>query len=199
MIPDPIKKFVDVFSRLPSIGPRQATRLAFHLLELGKNEIRDLSLAVNNLQELGHCPACFFVHSGQQELCLICSNRQRKKETIMVVEKETDLISLERAKRFFGHYFIIGDLKKCGGLEADQKLKIKSLQNRIKKELGGSAEEIILAINPTTYGDLNSAFLAQELKGFAKKITRLGRGIPTGGEIEFADEETLGGAFDNRS
>jgi len=198
MIPDPIQRFVDIFSRLPSIGPRQATRLAFYLLSLGKNNISELARVVNDLTELKTCPLCFNVHNSGDGLCYICSNPRRAKNVIMLVEKETDLISLEKTKKFNGRYFIVGDLKKSGVLETEQKLRLSSLKGLIQKELGGQAEEIILAINPTAYGDLNASLLAQELRGSAKKITRLGRGIPTGGEIEFADEDTLGGALDNR-
>lgn len=199
MLPEPVKKFVDIFSRLPSIGPRQATRLAFHLIGLGKGEINGLAGAIADLEGLKHCPDCFFIHEERQNLCHICGNSRRRKDIIMVVEKETDLMSLERAKKFSGRYFIIGDLKKGGVFEAEQRLKLASLKNRIQKDLGGMAEEIILAINPTSYGDISASLLAQELKDSAKKISRLGRGIPTGGEIEFADEETLGGALENRS
>ncbi len=93
----------------------------------------------------------------------------------------------------------MGELHKNGDLEPEQKLRLASLKALIKKELGGKAEEIILAVNPTVYGDLNSALLKKELEEYSNKITRLGRGIPTGGEIEFADEETLGQAIDKRS
>lgn len=117
----------------------------------------------------------------------------------MIVEKETDLMSLEKAKRYQGRYFIIGDLKKNSAFDTEQKLRINTLKAYIKNHLDNRAEEIILAINPTTHGDLHTSLIAQELAGVSKKITRLGRGIPTGGEIEFADEETLGGALINRS
>ncbi len=116
----------------------------------------------------------------------------------MIVEKETDLISLERPGTFTGRYLIIGELKKNGVLESFQKLRLNQFKDFITRELGGRAEEIILAMNPTTYGDLNAAMLTRELRDFSKKITRLGRGIPTGGEIEFADEDTLGQALERR-
>ena len=192
MIPEPIRKFADTFSSLPSIGPRQAIRLAFYIINSGKGSIQGLASAIAGLQQLKTCPFCFFIHDSESHLCYICDNPQRRKDIIMVVEKETDLISLEKTNKFNGRYFVIGNLKKNGVLETEQKLKINNLKARDK------AEEIILAINPTTYGDINAGLLAHELKDCAKKITRLGRGIPTGGEIEFADEETLGSALDNR-
>lgn len=189
MLPDSIKKFVDAFAGLPGIGPRQAARLAFHIVNQGKDFINDLVNAVSNLDQLKTCPLCFST-TPNAELCSICSNPQRVKNLVAVVEKETDLVSLEKTKKFNGRYLILGDLKKDGILNNVQRLRLKTIKD---------AEEIILAINPTTYGDINASLIAQELKDSTKKITRLGRGIPTGGEIEFADEETLGSALDNRN
>lgn len=124
----------------------------------------------------------------------------------MIVEKETDLISIERTKKFKGRYLILGDLKKGGFLEPEQKLRLNNLKSFIKKSCPDPAEgkpcqieEIIIATNPTTYGDLNAMIIQKELEGYAKKFSRLGRGIPTGGEIEFADEETLEQALERRS
>ncbi len=190
MLPEPIKKFIDIFSSLPSIGPRQATRLAFYITNLGKSQIYDLAKSMADLQQLKTCSDCFFINNG---ICPVCSNGNRLKNIVCVVEKETDLISIERAKKYSGVYLVLGELNKTGSLSPDQKLKLKSLKSQ---EL---LEEIILAINPTAYGDLNAALILQEVKPFAKKITRLGRGIPTGGEIEFADSDTLAGAIDNRN
>lgn len=116
----------------------------------------------------------------------------------MLVEKETDLISLERPKKFNGRYLIIGELSKNGSLESYQKMRLNNLKTFIEKEFGGQAEEIVIATNPTSYGDLQAAIIAKEFEELTKKITRLGRGIPTGGEIEFADEETLGAALERR-
>ncbi|MEK9186105.1 MAG: toprim domain-containing protein [Patescibacteria group bacterium] len=189
MLPDPIKKFVEMFAGLPGIGPRQATRLAFHIKTLGQAAVGELAKTVYGLNDVKTCPQCFFTHTGSSLTCYICSDSKRDIGVIAIVEKETDLISLEKTKKFGGRYLVLGELKKAGALDSAQKLKLKTLKN---------ASEIILAINPTTYGDITAEMIAQELKGVAPKITRLGRGIPTGGEIEFADEDTLGGALDNR-
>jgi len=207
MLPQPIKNFISAFSGLPGIGPRQATRLAFKLITSGRNTIEELSKSVAELKNLKICANCFFPNADirglnankrENNLCDICHNPNRRKDIIMIIEKETDLISLERPRKFSGRYLILGDLTKSGILESNQKLRLNSLKNLIKKELNGQAEEIIIATNPTSYGDLNASIIAKELSGFAKKITRLGRGIPTGGEIEFADEETLGAALERR-
>lgn len=198
MLPDPIKKFVNNFAKLPGIGPRQATRLAFHIRNLGDAAVKELSDVINGLLNLQTCPQCFLSYQSQTtrtktndaNLCDVCSNPQRSKKFIAIVEKETDLVSLEKTGKFSGRYLILGDLKKDGVLNEAQKLRLKTIKD---------ADEVILAISPTTYGDINASLIAQELKKSAKRITRLGRGIPTGGEIEFADEETLGSAIDNRS
>lgn len=211
MLPDPIQNFVNVFAKLPSLGPRQATRLAFYITKLGKERIREVSTAISDLNKLSTCPRCFRAHAPHKilddKLCQICSDSTRSKKLIAVVEKETDLISLEKTKKFSGWYLVLGELSKVGELNAEQRLRLNSLKGFIKKELSGpsagseqvKAEEIILAINPTAYGDLGASFLKKELKDCAQKITRLGRGIPTGGEIEFADEDTLSNALEKRS
>ncbi len=199
MLPEPIKKFIEIFSTLPSIGTRQATRLAFKLIDSGKAKIEEMAEAVSDLKYLKLCFQCFFVHQNKDNLCDICRDPNRHQSIIAIVEKETDLISLERTKKFKGRYLILGELSKTGVMESVQKLRLNNLKSWIKQKLGGQAEEIIIAINPTTFGDLNASMIAKELSSFAKKITRLGRGIPTGGEIEFADEETLGQALERRT
>lgn len=199
MLPQAITKFIEVFSSLPSLGVRQATRLAFVLIGRGKGALHELARAVEDLQSLKICSQCFFVHAESGALCGICGNPSRNRSLIMIVEKETDLISLERPGKFMGRYLVIGELKKNGVLEPFQTMRVNQLKDFITRELGGTADEIILAMNPTTYGDLNAALLTRELRDKATKITRLGRGIPTGGEIEFADEDTLGQALERRN
>ena len=199
MLPEQIRNFIRIFSALPSIGIRQATRLAFTLIGSGKANIEETAKVISNLRYLKICSRCFFVHQNKDDLCDICRNPERDQGIIAIIEKETDLISLEKTKKFKGCYLILGDLSKTGVLESNQKLRLNNLKSWIKKELsGGRAQEIIIALNPTTYGDLNTSFLAKELDGYAQKITRLGRGIPTGGEIEFADDETLRSALERR-
>jgi recombination protein RecR len=198
MLPTSIKKFAEAFQKLPSIGPRQAIRLALYLAENDRRHIKELDEALAALADLKLCSRCFFVHETKGELCEICVNPSRLKSLIAVVEKATDLISLERASKFNGRYLVLGDLKKTGVLEPEQKKRLEALKAFIGSELGGKAEEIILAISPTAYGDLNAAMLRTELEPHTKKISRLGRGIPTGGEIEFADEETLKSSLERR-
>lgn len=198
MLPKPIQSFIDLFAKLPSIGPRQATRLAFYIKNLGEGTIADLARAIDDLRIVKTCPRCFFSYLGDSELCFVCSNPQRRQDVVAIVEKETDLISLEKTKKFHGRYLVLGELAKDGLLDNAQKLRLESLKNYLKKNFNGLAEEIVLAMNPTTYGDLNASLIMKDLKEFTKKMSRLGVGLPTGGEIEFADEDTLSGALDNR-
>jgi len=206
-LPETVRKLSEQLAELPSIGPRQALRLAFYLTSRGPNYIKSLAEDIDNLRHVKTCERCFFVHqnpstSSGQALCDICKNPARKQNSIMLLEKETDLISVENTGKFNGRYLILGGIPKTGLLYDWQKLRLKSLEGFITKNppdgLGGKTEEIILALNPTSVGDFHASLLTKELQPFAKKISRLGKGLPTGGEIEFADDETLGGALANR-
>lgn len=198
MLPDAIKKFIDRIATLPSIGPRQATRLGFYLAGLSKQQIREFKDAFAGLENLKTCSRCFLAHENIGELCAICADTKRDASLIAIVEKETDLISIEQTKKFNGRYLVLGELRNDGVLEAAHKARLATLNEFIDKTLGGKAKELIIALSPTTYGDLNASIIAQTLRGKAEKITRLGRGIPTGGEIEFADEQTLDEALRHR-
>lgn len=197
-LPEPIRKLADQLSDLPSVGPRQAVRLAFYLVSQGQNSIQELAKNLSDLQKIKTCERCFFIHQNQDELCDICRDTKRDHGTIMVVEKETDLISLDNTGKFKGRYLILGPIPKVGLLEDWQKLRLQNLKAFIDKNLGGKAKEIILAMNPTSLGDFNASIISKELSDSTEKISRLGRGLPTGGEIEFADDETLGGALQGR-
>ncbi|MBI2591492.1 MAG: recombination protein RecR [Candidatus Brennerbacteria bacterium] len=199
MLPIPIKKFIELFSELPSIGPRQATRLAFHLIASGKNTIQEIERSLSDIKNLKNCEQCFFIATAPSNLCFFCADSKRRKDLIAIVEKPTDLLSLEKTRTFNGQYFILGDLAKAGVLETAQRLRIKNLASRMEKEFPDKNAEIIIAISPTTFGDFTAQLITQEFKPLVKKITRLGRGIPTGGEIEFADEETLRNALERRN
>jgi len=198
-LPKLIQNLVDRLARLPSIGPRQATRLTFYLISRGQNELLGLAKEIDDLRRLKICARCFFIHQNGSNLCDICSDTKRDHATIAVVEKETDLISIENTKKYFGRYLILGSIPRTGILEEWQKLRVQNLKSFIEKECGGKATEIILAFSPTSNGDFNASLLIKDLSPLTKKITRLGRGLPTGGEIEFADDETLGEALAKRS
>jgi len=197
-VPEPIRRFVEIFSELPGIGPRQAIRLAFHFIHRGQALQSETASVLAGLKGVKICKQCFFIYHGAGDLCDICADPHRDKSVIAVVEKETDLLSLENAKKFTGRYLVVGDLKKSGILDTEQRLRLQSLKAWIKESLGGKAKEIVIAVNPAPSSDLIASLITQELKPFAEKVTRLGRGIPTGGEIEFADEETLREALTRR-
>lgn len=198
MLPPPLKTLIDLLTELPSIGPRQATRLTFYITNLGKAKAAEFADAFAGLTNVRPCAQCFLIHQNTGNLCTICENPKRRGDIFAIVEKETDLMSLEKAGNFIGRYLVIGELTKGAILAPDQKLKLQHLKSMAKKLPDGIASEVIIATNPTTYGDLSAAVIAKELEGAAKKITRLGRGIPTGGEIEFADEETLRQSLEHR-
>ncbi len=197
-LPKPVEHVIEELSKLPSIGPRQAIRLAFYISRESKGELKGFAEAIDGLRSVKICARCFFIHQNEGELCDICKNPARKQSVIMVIEKETDLISLEDTKKFIGRYFIAGPIPKTGFLEPWQKERLASLKSFIQNDLGGTADEIILAFNPTSLGDFQASILVKEFYPLTKKISRLGRGLPTGGEIEFADDETLGSALDRR-
>lgn len=199
MFPEAIRKFIDSFSQFPGIGPRQATRLAFYLISRGSAVTQEAYEALSELSSVTPCPQCFFVKNGDSPLCSICSDTNRDANVFLIVEKETDLISIERTKSFHGHYCVLGELTKSGVLETSHKLRLEVLKSHIATLPSQKAEEIIIGLNPGTYGDLVSSLISKELAPHTETITKLGRGIPTGGEIEFADEETLSQAVIRRS
>jgi len=192
-----IQKLIDIFSKFPTVGPRTAARFVFYLLGKKKEETDELVAAIQNLKKnVKICSFCFKPFESEDHLCPICANPIRDKSLICIVEKETDLLSIEKTKKYKGLYFILGGtvsrLKK-----ADiEKLRIKELEERIKKH--PEIKEIILAINPTLEGEATTLYLERLLKPYNKKITRLGRGLPVGGELEYADEETLKSALEGR-
>jgi recombination protein RecR len=198
-LPEPIQNVADELSNLPSIGPRQAIRLAFYLIGEKTEDVHKLAVGINDLRKLKICKHCFFPHQNAGDLCDICNSKSRAQNVIMIVEKETDLISLENTKKFTGRYFITGPIPKTGLLDNGQRARIESLKRNIEKDFGGKAREIILAFNPSSLGDFQASILMKELAPFTEKISRLGRGLPTGGEIEFADDETLGSALERRN
>ncbi len=200
MYPKSIQKLIDIFSRFPGIGPRTASRFVFYLLRSSDEEIPVLAQALQSLKEAIHqCGFCFNFFEGSEDeqhtgLCAICRDQIRDRTLLCVVEKESDLETLEKTKQYRGRYFILGgvnDILKKDGL---QNVKVQELRERVTSEI----TEVILALNPTTEGEAAVLYLERTLKPLAKKITRLGRGLPVGGELEYADDETLRSALEGR-
>jgi recombination protein RecR len=191
-----IQKLIDLFSKFPTVGPRTAARFVFYLLRLQKEEIKELTSAILKLQEnIKLCKFCYKSFETEGELCEICRDSRRNKTLICVVEKETDLIPIEKTKKYQGLYFILGGTIPALKKEELKKLRIKELLEKVKSS---EIKEIIVAINPTTEGEATALYLERLLKPLNKKITRLGRGLPVGAELEYADEETLSSALESR-
>lgn len=197
-LPKAVKELAELLSNLPTLGPRQATRLAIHLSSKGKDFAPNLSRALLSVGNIKECSLCFNLHEESGNICGICSDKNRDSSTIMVLEKETDLMSMENAGVFGGTYFLLGLVPKTGILEIEQKQRLESLKERLSNLPGNRAKEIILAFNATPHGEFAAELFARELKDLSSKFSRLGRGLPTGGEIEFADADTLAGSLDRR-
>lgn len=209
MFPLSLQKLIDIFVKFPTIGRRTATRFVFYLLRLPDDKIEELISAVKELREnVKTCAFCFYPFELDQDLsekgfCRICQDARRDKTLLCVVEKETDLESIERTRKYNGLYFILGGTIAALKKQDMEKLRIKELIARIKDpaEFGlGQTEfrEVILALNLTTEGEATSLYLERNLQFLGRKITRLGRGLPIGGEVEYADEETLSSALEGR-
>jgi recombination protein RecR len=198
-LPDSVKALAAELAELPSIGPRQALRLAFYLAHRNQQSTNALAAGIAGLGRLKTCTRCFFIHENPGPLCDICANGARNERVIMIVEKETDLISLENTGSFKGRYLVLGEMPRTGVLTDEQRRRLKTLIQLLAALPGSKAEEIILAFNPTGLGDFHASLIVKELAPYSAKMTRLGRGLPSGGEIEFADDDTLGSALQGRS
>ena len=183
--PPSIQKLIDLFSKFPTVGPRTASRFVFYLMRKKKEEIVELLAVISELkQNIKTCSFCFNPYESEGELCPICSSPLRDKTLLCLVASETDLATIEKTKKYRGLYFIF------------EKLRVRELAERIKSRL--EIQEIILAFNSTSEGEATALSLERLLKPLRKKITRLGRGLPVGGELEYADEETLSSALEGR-
>lgn len=193
-IAEPIRVLIDELNKLPSIGKKSAQRLALHLVKKDKKEIEDLIKALSDLKDkIKFCKTCF--NLSAEEYCSVCQNPKRDKSTICVVEDASDIIAIENTNEFNGIYHVLGGvLSPLSGVGVEN-LKIKELIERLKNNY---VNEIILALNPDTEGEATSLYLAKLLKPLNIKITRLARGLPIGGDLEFTDEATIGRAVLNR-
>jgi recombination protein RecR len=210
-----IQKLIEKFSKFPTVGPRTAARFVFYLLKTSEKELEELISLVSQLKKsVKLCAFCFnpFEPSSAKaledkgKLCSVCSNPGRDKSLLCLVEKEADLESLEKVKKYNGLYFILGGTIPALKQKELEKLRTKELQERIKNPgefglQGADFQEIILALNPTPEGEATALYLERILKKdlpAGRRVTRLGRGLPVGGELEYADEETLGSALEGR-
>jgi len=191
------EKLIKIFSKFPTVGPRTAARFVFYLIQKPKEEIEELINAISEIKnKVKTCSSCFNPFEGEGELCQVCSDPMRDKTLLCIVEKETDLISFEKIKKYKGLYFILGGTVSSLKKTDFEKLRINALEERLKNH--PEIEEIIIAFNSTTEGEATTLYLERFLKTLNKKITRLGKGLPMGAELEYADDETLGAALEGR-
>ncbi len=192
--PEPVARLIEALQRLPGIGPKTAQRLAFFLLKRPADEVTALAESLTQLKALiVHCRVCFNV--TQEDPCRICRDPQREARALCVVEEPNDLLAIERTGEFRGRYHVLlGALSPLDGIGPED-LKVRELLSRLERE---PVEEIILATNPSVEGEATALFLGKLLKPFTTRITRIARGLPVGGDLEYADEVTLSKALEGR-
>lgn len=206
MFPEPIQKLIELFQKLPGIGPRQATRFAFFAISEHDNFASNLSAALRiAAEEIGSCAQCFrATEKNETMLCRLCRDSKRDALCIAVVEKESDLQNLEKTGSFLGLYHVLGGVVSPLDAHSPKRLHLKALYERVGAILKKSHCEIILATNPTAEGDTTALYIERillPLKEYFPELTisRLGRGLSLGSELEYADEITLKNAFKNRT
>jgi recombination protein RecR len=189
MLPDPIQDLIVALERLPGIGPKTASRLAFYLLRAPDEVSRQLAGALQDLKtKIAFCQECFNITSAGRARCEICQSPQRDGSTICVVEDPLDVLALERVGVYQGKYHVLqGVLSPIEGIGPDR-LTIKPLLERVRR---GGVKEVILATNPSMEGEATAQYLHQQLAALGAHVTRLARGLPVGGDLEYADQNTL--------
>jgi recombination protein RecR len=189
LLPEPIQKLVNALARLPGIGPKTASRLTFFLLSAPEDVARDLAEALTQLKTgTTTCRTCFNITAAGREQCEICASDSRNPDIICVVEDALDVIALERTAAFNGRYHVLqGALSPIEGVGPEQ-LRIAELVERVQ---AGEGREVILATNPSMEGDYTAAYISRQLAPLGVRITRLARGLPVGGDLEYADQSTL--------
>jgi recombination protein RecR len=194
MYTGPLRSLIDELGRLPGIGPKSAQRIAFHILKVPTEDARRLADALIAVKERTTlCAVCFNVAEGG-ELCAVCSDDRREAETICVVEDPRDIVAVERAG-FKGRYHVLGGaLSPLDGIGREQ-LRLQELLDRIRE---GVIKEAIVCTNPTIEGEATAMLVARELTPLGVTVSRLASGLPVGGDLEYADELTLGRALEGR-
>jgi len=189
ILPAPIRDLINAFSRLPGIGPKTASRLTFYLLTAPDDLSQDLAAALSALKtQTTYCQTCFNITITGQTQCEICTDADRDQDVICVVEEPLDLLAIERTEGFHGRYHVLqGVLSPIEGISPED-LKIRELLARVSDS---DIREIILATNPSMEGDATAMYLRQQLAPSPVRVTRLARGLPVGGDLEYADQHTL--------
>lgn len=194
LIAEPLQKAIDELSKLPSIGKKTAQRLALHLLKTDPENVEALVRVLKELKsKIRFCSVCF--NLSVEEKCDICSSQKRERSILCVVEEASDIIAIERTNEFNGLYHVLGGVLNPLAKVGIDSLHLKELIERIEEK---EIKEVILALNPDAEGDATSLYLIKLLKEYPLKITRIARGLPIGGDLEFADAATIGRAFIGR-
>ncbi len=190
----PVQVLIDELGRLPGIGPKSAQRIAFHLLKVPADDVHRLASALTEAKaKVRFCARCWNI--ADAELCPICADERRDSAIVCVVEEARDIVAIERTGEFRGRYHVLlGAMSPLEGIGPEQ-LKIKELFVRIQPE---GIEEVILCTNPNTEGEVTAMYLARMLQPFGVRVTRIASGLPVGGDLEYADELTLGRALEGR-
>jgi recombination protein RecR len=189
VLPEPIQNLITAFERLPGIGPKSASRLAFFLLRAPDEVSLILAQALQQLKSAtGHCPVCFNITRADQPQCEICADSKRDDSILCVVEEPLDVLALERTGGFPGRYHVLhGVLSPIEGIGPED-LKIRPLLERVRS---GKIREVLVATNPSMEGDATALYLRQQLLPLGVRITRLARGLPVGSDLEYADQNTI--------
>jgi recombination protein RecR len=190
----PVQVLIDELGRLPGIGPKSAQRIAFHLLKIPADDVARLASAISDAKaKVRFCERCFNV--TDEQLCSFCRDDRRDPRLLCVVEESRDIVAVERTGEFNGRYHVLlGAMSPLEGIGPDQ-LKIRELLARIEPE---GIEEVILCTNPNTEGEVTAMYLARQLRPLGLRVTRPASGLPVGGDLEYADELTLGRALEGR-
>lgn len=190
----PVQVLIDELGRLPGIGPKSAQRIAFHLLKVPADDVARLASALTEAKaKVRFCARCWNI--ADAEMCPICSDERRDPSTVCVVEEARDIVAIERTGEFRGRYHVLlGAMSPLEGIGPEQ-LKVKELFARIEPE---GITEVILCTNPNTEGEVTAMYLARMLQPFGVRVTRIASGLPVGGDLEYADELTLGRALEGR-
>lgn len=197
LLPEPIQRLMDAFARLPGIGPKTASRLTFFLLRESSTEVRQALLeALEGLQQgVAYCQECFNITAPGEALCPVCRDARRDAGVICVVEEPLDVLAIERAGVYQGRYHVLhGVLSPIEGVGPED-LRIAELVERVAR---GGVREVILATNPSLEGDATALYIRDRLAPYEVRVTRLARGLPSGGDVEYADQNTLRGALAGR-
>ena len=190
----PVQVLIDELGRLPGIGPKSAQRIAFHLLKVSTDDVDRLASALTEAKaKVRFCVICWNI--ADAELCPICADDRRDRSVVCVVEDARDIVAIERTGEFKGRYHVLlGAMSPLEGIGPEQ-LKVKELFARIQPE---DIQEVILCTNPNTEGEVTAMYLARMLQPFGVRVTRIASGLPVGGDLEYADELTLGRALEGR-